>query len=110
MACPLTNALRFATVTAFTLWAFTKLTLWMLVVFRMFTLRINVLWTLITVMKLRLQGNQGKNGSPKPSGNQPIPPPQPNPALKPKPPPKKPRSEEHTSELQSPFHLVCRLL
>src|SRR5947208_13107762 len=25
-------------------------------------------------------------------------------------PPRKPRSEEHTSELQSPDHLVCRLL
>src|SRR5438552_8321145 len=26
------------------------------------------------------------------------------------PPPRRPRSEEHTSELQSPDHLVCRLL
>src|SRR5215216_7678144 len=26
------------------------------------------------------------------------------------PPPPRPRSEEHTSELQSPDHLVCRLL
>src|SRR6266487_5866289 len=27
-----------------------------------------------------------------------------------RPPPAQPRSEEHTSELQSPVHLVCRLL
>src|SRR5438445_709758 len=71
MAWPLTKVLRFATVTAFTLCALTKLMLRTFVL-KTFTLRINVLCTLITVMKLRRQGNQGKNGSPNPSGNQPM--------------------------------------
>src|SRR5258708_23263573 len=38
-------------------------------------------------------------------------PPRPPPRWRPRPPPPgRPRSEEHTSELQSPDHLVCRLL
>ncbi len=86
MRSPLTKALCEAVVTARALCAFTKLTLRTFVLFKTFTLRMNVLWTLITVMKLRLQPNHGKNGSPQPSGNQPAP--KPNP--KPQPPPKKP--------------------
>src|SRR5216684_1067302 len=80
-AWPFANILRSTAVTARTLCAFTKLTLRMFVL-KTFVLRMNVLCTLMTVMKLRLQPNQGKNGSPKPSGNQPTP--------KPNPPPKKP--------------------
>jgi hypothetical protein len=81
MAWPFTKVFRLAVVTAFTLWAFTKLTLRMLVL-KTFVLRMNVLCTLMTVMKLWLHPNHGKNGSPKPNGNQPTP--------NPKPPPKKP--------------------
>ena len=83
MRSPLTNPLREVVVTARRLCAFTKLKFLLL---NTFTLRMNVLWTLITVMKLRLQWNQGKNGSPHPSGNQPTPKPTPNP----QPPPRKP--------------------
>lgn len=85
MRPPLTKLLCEVVVTARRLCAFTKLTL-RTFVFRILTLRINVLWTLITLTKPRLQGNQGKNGSPQPSGNQPTP--KPNP--KPQPPPRKP--------------------
>lgn len=85
MRPPLTKLLCEVVVTARRLCAFTKLTL-RTFVFRILTLRINVLWTLITLTKPRLQGNHGKNGSPQPSGNQPTP--KPNP--KPQPPPRKP--------------------
>ena len=85
MRPPLTKLLCEVVVTARRLCAFTKLTL-RTFVFRILTLRMNVLWTLITLMKPRLQGNQGKNGSPQPSGNQPAL--KPNP--KPQPPPRKP--------------------
>src|SRR5260370_625354 len=81
MAWPFMKVLRFVVVTAFTLCEFTKLTLRMLLL-KTFVLRMNVLCTLMTVMKLRLQPNHGKKGSPKPNGNQPTP--------NPKPPPKKP--------------------
>src|SRR5438552_14953882 len=52
---------------------------------------------------------------PPPPAPPPAPPPPPPPAPVPPPPPPPPapppgRSEEHTSELQSPDHLVCRLL
>src|SRR5260370_39619831 len=89
MAWPFMKALRFVTVTAFTLCAFTKFTLRTFVL-KTLVLRMNVLRTLIRSMKSGRQPNQGKNGSPKPSGNQPIPPPKPTPALKPKPPPRQP--------------------
>ena len=80
-AWPLINALRLTLVTARTLCAFTKLTLRMFVL-KTFRLRINVLRSLILSKNSWRQWNHGKNGSPKPSGNQPTP--------KPKPPPKKP--------------------
>lgn len=85
MRPPLTKLLCEVVVTARRLCAFTKLTL-RTFAFRILTLRINVLWTLITLTKPRLQGNHGKNGSPQPSGNQPTL--KPNP--KPQPPPRKP--------------------
>ena len=81
MRPPFVKLLREVVVTARRLCAFTKLKFRLL---NTFTLRMNVLWTLMTVMKLWLQPNQGKNGSPQPSGNQPTP--KPNP----KPPPRKP--------------------
>jgi len=81
MAWPLMKALRLAVVTAFTLCAFTKLTLRMFVL-KTFLLRIKVLRSLILSKNSWRQWNHGKNGSPKPSGNQPTP--------KPKPPPRKP--------------------
>src|SRR5215471_5012432 len=83
MRPPVTKLLREVVVTARRLCAFTKLKFLLL---NTFTLRMNVLWTLITVTKLRLQPNQGKKGSPQPSGNQPTP--RPNP--KPQPPPSQP--------------------
>jgi len=82
---PLTNVLREAVVTALRLCAFTKLMLRTFVL-KMFAFRMKVLRTLITVMKLRLQGKNGKKGSPKPNGNQPTPSPKPPP----QPPPKNP--------------------
>src|SRR5579859_901713 len=83
MRPPLVKLLREVVVTARKLCAFTKLKFRL---FSTFTLRINVLWTLITLTKLRLQPNHGKNGSPKPSGNHPTPKPAPNP----QPPPSQP--------------------
>src|SRR5689334_11313525 len=80
---PLVKLLREVVVTARRLCAFTKLKF---LLFSTLTLRMNVLWTLMTVTKLRLQPNQGKNGSPQPNGNQPTP--KPNP--KPQPPPSQP--------------------
>src|SRR5690348_17933221 len=48
---------------------------------------------------------------PGPPPRPPRPPPRPSrPPSRPPPPPAPTRSEEHTSELQSPVHLVCRLL
>ncbi len=85
MRPPFTNVVRDVVVTARRLCAFTKFTLRTLV-FRILTFRMNVLWTLMPLMNLWLHGNQGKNGSPQPSGNQPTP--KPNP--KPQPPPRKP--------------------
>src|SRR5690242_14796389 len=80
---PLVKLLREVVVTARRLCAFTKLKF---LLFSTFTLRINVLWTLITLTKPRLQWNHGKKGSPQPSGNQPTPKPTP----KPQPPPSQP--------------------
>jgi len=88
MSPPFVNVLRGAVLIALTLCMFTKLTLRMLVLFKTFTFRMNVLLTLITLMNVLLQWNQGKNGSPKPRGNQPAP--KPNPKPHPHPPPKKP--------------------
>lgn len=82
---PFIKPLREVVVTARRLCAFAKLKF---LLFNTFTLRMKVLWTLMTLTKPRLQWNHGKNGSPKPSGNQPTPKPTPNP--NPKPPPRKP--------------------
>lgn len=83
MRPPLVKLLREVVVTARRLCAFTKLKFRLL---NTFTLRMNVLWTLITLTKPRLQWNHGKNGSPQPSGNQPTP----RPTPKPQPPPSQP--------------------
>ena len=83
MRLPFIKLLREVVVTARRLCAFTKLKFLLL---NTFTFRMNVLWTLMIVMKLWLQPNHGKNGSPQPNGNQPTPKPTP----KPKPPPSQP--------------------
>jgi hypothetical protein len=90
---PLTKPLREVVVTARRLCEFTKLKLRPLP-FKTFTLRMNVLWTLMTLTKPRLQWNQGKNGSPQPSGNQPTP--NPTPVRK--------REDRRTARGTSPTH------
>src|SRR2546426_12181176 len=50
-------------------------------------------------------GGRGQAGHPRPGGDLEIARPQRRPGAE-----RRPRSEEHTSELQSPCNLVCRLL
>lgn len=89
IAWPFTKVLREAAVTARASWAKRKLKWFALELFKMltFVIRVFVMFTLL--IKVRLQRNHGLNGSPKPSGNQPIPPPKAKPNPNP-PPPTKP--------------------
>src|SRR5712692_7404543 len=75
IACPFTKVLREAAVTARASCAKRKLKWFALALFRMLTLLIRVLVMFTLLINVRLQRNHGLNGSPKPSGYQPIPPP-----------------------------------